>query len=248
MSPPTAPLVVFIHGVACDHSVWQAPAGALAARGRQVWAPDLPGHGARAQAAPTSVQEATAWLLDQLPASAAHAPIALVGHSWGSLIALEAAARLGARASHLALLGTASPMRVTPALLALAASAPEQALARIHHYAHGLGTDSDSAQRALAMGLRVLRGNPAANVLLQGLQACERYQGAEAALAALQCPLLFITAALDRMTPAAAAQGLIDAARARGLPTAHHELPVGHDLLSEAPEASTALLLNFLAP
>ena len=42
---------------------------------------------------------------------------ALVGHSWGSLIALEAAARLKERVTHLALVGTAFPMKVSPALL-----------------------------------------------------------------------------------------------------------------------------------
>jgi hypothetical protein len=39
---------------------------------------------------------------------------ALVGHSWGSLIALEAAARLKERISHLVLVGTAFPMKVRP--------------------------------------------------------------------------------------------------------------------------------------
>jgi pimeloyl-ACP methyl ester carboxylesterase len=34
---------------------------------------------------------------------------ALIGHSWGSLIAMETAARLGDRISHLVLVGTAFP-------------------------------------------------------------------------------------------------------------------------------------------
>ena len=42
---------------------------------------------------------------------------ALVGHSFGSLIALEAAATAPERVSHLALVGTAYPMKVSPALL-----------------------------------------------------------------------------------------------------------------------------------
>jgi pimeloyl-ACP methyl ester carboxylesterase len=41
----------------------------------------------------------------------------LVGHSWGSLIALETAARLKDRITHLALVGTAFPMKVSPALI-----------------------------------------------------------------------------------------------------------------------------------
>ena len=41
----------------------------------------------------------------------------LVGHSLGSLIALEAAARAPERVAHLAMVGTAYPMKVSPALL-----------------------------------------------------------------------------------------------------------------------------------
>lgn len=235
---------LFIHGVACDHSVWARPAAALAARGWQVLAPDLPGHGGGAAPAPASVQAGADWALAQLPPTG---PVALIGHSWGSLIALEAAARLGPRASHLALLGTASPMRVAPALLDLAASAPEEALARIIRYAHSLPEDSAPAQQQLAMGLRVLRANPAQPLLLQGLQACDRYQDAEAALAALACRLLFLTGSHDRMTPPAAAAALIAQARATGLAVQAHELPTGHDIEGEAPAQTLALLLSFLA-
>ena len=61
---------LFIHGVACDHSVWARPAAALAARGWQVLAPDLPGHGGGAAPAPASVQAGADWALAQLPPDA----------------------------------------------------------------------------------------------------------------------------------------------------------------------------------
>ncbi len=38
--------------------------------------------------------------------------VILMGHGWGSLIALAAAAQFGERISHLVLIGTASPMAV----------------------------------------------------------------------------------------------------------------------------------------
>src|SRR5256885_16648731 len=50
----------------------------------------------------------------------------------GSLIAMEAAARLGARVSHLVLVGTAYPMKVSPALLDSALSTPEQAIRMVN--------------------------------------------------------------------------------------------------------------------
>jgi pimeloyl-ACP methyl ester carboxylesterase len=55
-----------------------------------------------------------------------------VGHSWGSLIALEAAARLQERASHLVLVGTAFPMKVSPALLEASLNEPEKALRMVN--------------------------------------------------------------------------------------------------------------------
>jgi pimeloyl-ACP methyl ester carboxylesterase len=51
------------------------------------------------------------WLLAALDAAGV-TQAALVGHSMGSLIALEAAARAPQRVTHLALLGTAYPMKV----------------------------------------------------------------------------------------------------------------------------------------
>jgi pimeloyl-ACP methyl ester carboxylesterase len=51
---------------------------------------------------------------------------ALVGHSWGSLIALEAAARAPDRVSHLVLVGTAFPMKVSPALLEASLNDPRR--------------------------------------------------------------------------------------------------------------------------
>mgnify|MGYP003329951564 CR=1 FL=1 len=58
---------------------------------------------------------------------------ALVGHSWGSLIALGTASNLKARISHLVLVGTAFPMKVTPALLeaSLNAAIDEAAAAQV---------------------------------------------------------------------------------------------------------------------
>ncbi len=62
------------------------------------------------------------WLLALL-AAAGVAQAALVGHSMGSLIALEAAARAPQRITRLAMIGTAYPMKVSDALFATARDA-----------------------------------------------------------------------------------------------------------------------------
>src|SRR5207244_5808964 len=97
---PALPCVVFIHGALNDHSVWTLLARWFAHHGHAVLAPDLPGHG-RSEGPPLASVEALAdWLLALLDAAGVGSA-ALVGHSMGSLIALEAAARAPARATRL---------------------------------------------------------------------------------------------------------------------------------------------------
>lgn len=108
---PAKPTVVFIHGVVNDHSVWALQSRHLAHHGTNVLAVDLPGHCRSAGDAPPSEEEAADFIAALLDAAGAH-QAALVGHSWSSLIALEAAVRLKQRVTHLVLVGTAFPMKV----------------------------------------------------------------------------------------------------------------------------------------
>ena len=88
---PALPTVVFVHGALHDHSVWTLLARWFAHHGRSVLAVDLPGTcGARARR--SRVEDLADWLLALLAAAGVQR-VALVGHSMGSLIALEAAAR-----------------------------------------------------------------------------------------------------------------------------------------------------------
>ena len=98
MSPRTvvkpAP-VLMVHGAFCGGWVFERLAGAFAAAGHPVSAPDLPGHGAdepRDAASGLSMSVyATAIAAE---ARALGAPPVLVGHSMGGLVALLAAAQV----------------------------------------------------------------------------------------------------------------------------------------------------------
>ena len=123
----TLPCVVFVHGAMHDHSVWTLLARWFANHGRSVLAVDLPGHG-RSPGAPLASVEALAdWLLGVLDAAGV-ARAAFVGHSMGSLVALEAAARAPGRADRLVMIATAYPMKVSDALLATARDEPLRAI------------------------------------------------------------------------------------------------------------------------
>ena len=76
-----------------DHSVWIQQSLYLANDGWNVPAVDLPGHCKSQDEAPSSAEEAANFICALLDASGIK-KAAPVGHSWGSLIALDAATTL----------------------------------------------------------------------------------------------------------------------------------------------------------
>lgn len=247
---PAKPTAVFIHGVLNDHSVWILQTRWFAHHGWNVLAVDLPGHCKSQGEPPRSVEEGAAFILALLDAAGVK-KAALVGHSFGSLIALEAAARAPERVSHLVLVGTASPMKVSPALLENAQSDPMKAIAMVNVFSHsmlapppsslGPGTWLYGGARALMK--RVLASNREVNVFHRGFVACDSYAGGDAAMEKVQCPVLFVLGRADAMTPAKAAQSL--QARARNGRTVL--VDGGHQMMEEAPDQVLFAMRDFLA-
>src|SRR5271157_5236752 len=110
------PAIVFLHGAGMDHSVWALLARAFAHHGFAVLAPDLPGHGRSGGTALSSITALADWTAALIDAAGV-GQVRLVGHSMGSLVALETAARHPAKVTALALIATAAPMRVSDDLL-----------------------------------------------------------------------------------------------------------------------------------
>ncbi len=247
------PTAVLLHGVLNDHSVWGLQSRYLAHHGWNVLAVDLPGHCRSAGQAPSSVEEAAGFVAALMDAAGVK-QAALIGHSWGSLIALEAAAQLGARVSHLVLVGTAFPMKVSPALLEAALNEPMKALHMINVFSRStlapppssLGPGTWVYGASLALGRRVLASNRAVNVFHRGFQACNDYAGGLEAMARVTCPVLFVLGAQDQMTQSKAAQALIEAGKVAGKKLEVQSLPVGHHQMTEAPEATLQAIKDFL--
>jgi pimeloyl-ACP methyl ester carboxylesterase len=247
------PTVVMIHGVLNDHSVWILQSRYLANHGWNVLAVDLPGHCRSAGDAPSTVEAAADFIVALLDAAGVERA-ALVGHSFGSLIALEAASKLKDRASHLALVGTAFPMKVSDVLLDAALNDPAKGIQMINLFSRStlsappsaLGPGTWVLGGSTALNQRVLKSNPAANVFHLGFKACNDYANGLAAVSKISCPVLFLLGAQDQMTPPAAARALIDTALASGKATHVTHVPVGHHQMTEAPEATLAALRDFL--
>jgi len=245
------PTVIFLHGVLNDHSVWILQTRYLAHHGWNVLAVDLPGYCRSAGAPPATVEDAADFVLALMDA-AGLAKAALVGHSFGSLIALEAAARAPDRISQLVLVGIAFPMKVSPALLDASLNEPMKALEMVNIFSRSTLAPPPSAMgpgtwvygASLALGRRVLASNANINLFHTGFKACDSYTHGEEAMAQVSCPVLFVLGSVDQMTPPKAAQGLIQKAR-------HGQvvyLPGGHQQMNETPEPMLAALTGFLKP
>jgi pimeloyl-ACP methyl ester carboxylesterase len=232
---PKLPLVVFLHGAGFDRTVWQLLARWFAHRGSSVLAPDLPGHGLSGGAPLTSIGALADWTAALIDATGAN-KATLIGHSMGSLIALETAARHPEKVSALALICTAAAMRVSPQLLAAAEAGERGAVDMINRWGHGQRAEIGGS---LAPGLwmsgcgeRVL-GRAGDGVIHADLSACHRYEDALASAAKVRAPAVVVLGERDQMTPLKAGKELAAAlpdARVVVLPGA------GHMLMSERPD------------
>src|SRR3954463_13423426 len=134
------PAIVLLHGAGFDHTTWALHSRWFAHHGFGVLAPDLPGHGRSSGTPLSSIAEMADWtaaLLDAVGAAKAR----LVGHSMGSLIALETAARRPEKFSALDRIGPAATMTVGPDLLKAAAANDPSAVHMVSVW--GLGPSAE---------------------------------------------------------------------------------------------------------
>jgi pimeloyl-ACP methyl ester carboxylesterase len=239
------PTVVFIHGAANDHSVWSLQSRYFAHHGHNVLAVDLPGHGRTKGTALGSVEAIADWiaaLLDSVRVGAA----ALVGHSMGSLAALDCAARHGDRVTKLVLIGPAAPMTVGDELLDAAQRNDHVAFALITGWSYSagkrLGGSTVPGLWLMGNAMRLLE-RTAPGVLHTDLVASHSYAAGVAAAAKVRSPALAIVGGRDIMAPPKNARALIAAlsdVRAVEFPG------TGHALMAEEPDAVLDHLRAFL--
>ncbi|MGZ8994519.1 MAG: alpha/beta fold hydrolase, partial [Burkholderiaceae bacterium] len=132
---------------------------------------------------------------------------------------------------------------------------PAQAMDMINVWSHSASIDAFDRKPSspgpgfsnvwsnLRLMQRVAQRN-GADVLHADFTACNAYQRGAQAAAELTCPVLFILADSDSMTPARAAQPLIDACRD---PTVVTLAGAGHSLMAENPDGVLKALRHFAA-
>ena len=235
------PTIVLLHGAGFDHTTWALHSRWFAHHGFGVLAPDLPGHGRSGGKALSTIAEMADWTAALL--DAAGVPRAkLVGHSMGSLIALETAARHPTKVTALSLIGTAATMTVGPDLLRAAEANDHDAVDMVSIW--GLGYQAELGG-SLAPGLWMHYGAQRVleqcrpGVLFSDLSACNAYQGALAAAAQIKVPATLILGERDMMTPARAGKAL-----AAALPNSRTVVlsGAGHMMMVERPDELLAAL------
>lgn len=233
---PARESIVFIHGAGMDHTVWTMYARHFARHGRNVVSVDLPGHGRSGGEPKASIEDMADWIvavLDELGIG----KTALVGHSLGSLVALDCAARHPARVRALTIVGSTAPMPVSDAILDASAANDHAAFEMLTEYGyskrHLYGGNANPGMWMVGSTLRLFeRSGP--GVLHADMNACNQYlQGLERA-ATITCPVLMVLGQGDRLTPVRSTMPLQEA-----LPEPRVVVleASGHTLMAEAPNA-----------
>ncbi len=246
---PALPCVVLVHGALNDHTVFTLLARWLAHHGRSVLAVDLPGHMRSAGPALASIEAMADWLLALMNAAGVQRA-ALAGHSMGSLVALEAAARAPERATHLLMLGSCVPMPVPQALLDLSLNDTAAAINRVVGFSlstlaakpsyPGPGVWLHGGNRALMHQVLAAQGD--ARLFHTDFSACNAYTGGLEAAGRVRCPATMVLGQADQMTLPRGAKEV-----AQRLKATVHTLPAGHQLMAEAPDALLAAVRAALA-
>ena len=228
------PVVLLLHGAGMDSTVWQLQTRYLAHRGLRAVAIDLPAHGRSDGEAIGSIVEMADWVMRFLDAAGfdrAH----VVGHSMGTFIALELAARYPNRIESITLCGTATGMPVHPELLDAAEHDLPRAAALMAAWslakpAHvGL---NPTPGLWMTGGARALVEVSRPGVLASDFRACMAYDRAGAAASEVACQATVVIGRGDKMTPPKSGRAL-----ATALPTANVvELDAtGHMMMVEHP-------------
>ena len=236
------PTIVFLHGAAMDHTVWTLPARYFARHDFNVVALDLPGHGRSDGPAFSDVDVMSTWLSTLLAAVTAEEHI-LVGHSMGSLLAWDWAAKNPNLCRKLVLLGTSMPMPVTDQLLNAAkendAASFEMANTWSHSSRGKFGFNPNPGVWMFGHGLRLMNRS-SDDVFYADLSVCNK---ASLNPSQIQCPILLILSESDQMTPYRGGTTVAEQVNKASVVT----LPgSGHSMLSECPNEVLDALIDFV--
>jgi pimeloyl-ACP methyl ester carboxylesterase len=230
------PPLVLIHGAAGSRLFW--PPGLRHLTGVDVYALDLPGHGASGGDECSTI-DAYAGAVGEWMENVGLKGVVCAGHSMGSAIALALTLKRPRSVVGLILVGGAPNLRVNRRLLELSASVTtaRQAVDLIVDWSFG----SKAPARLVELARRRMADVPA-RVLHNDFQACNEFD-LRSDLGRIQEPVLALCGAEDRMTPPDQSRALV-----AGLPRSRLSLVEGggHMVMLEQPETVVKVFEMFL--
>ena len=197
-----SPLIIFIHGAACDHTLWLYQTRYFFNKNFSIISMDLPGHGKNLSKPISSIKQLSN-LMKKLIKSLPNKEIYLVGHSMGSLICLETSLENFKAIKKIFLIGSAYPMQVNNSLLLK--SKTDQDLAIKDMITWSL-SDKIKLNGSNLIGLNlpnlinVIMSNSRNGLLYKNLIACNNFILNKNKIKEVKTPFIIIAGSNDIMT------------------------------------------------
>jgi len=197
-----SPLIIFIHGAACDHTLWQYQTRYFFNKNFSIISMDLPGHGKNLTKSLSSVKKLSN-LIKKLIQSLPNKEIYLVGHSMGSLICLETSLESFSTIKKIFLIGSAYPMHVNKNLLLKSKADQDLAIKDMINWSL---SDTIKLNGANLIGLdlpnliNVTMSNSRKGLLFKNLTACNNFVLDTNKIKEVRTPFTIISGSNDIMT------------------------------------------------
>lgn len=237
--------IVFIHGTGMDHSVWTSSVRYFLRKNRDVLSIDLPGHGKSSGKLISSISDFSDQVFKLLDNNSVK-KCSIVGHSMGSLIALEMASSQPHRVKSMSLIGTAYPMQVNDQLLEFAKSDVQKAIDILTFmgYSHQarIGRNKNPGIWMTESTRRLMQQSKK-GVIYNDLLACSNFKGGLEKAKKVTAKVQLILGSNDYLTPTRKAVDLIDSFKN---PDVKQIADSGHTLMAEDPNKVLDYLIEAL--
>ena len=217
-----------------DHTVWTLPIRHFVRKKVDVIAIDLPGHGKNQDKALKSIDKISTYLFNFLDKNSI-SECSIVGHSMGSLIALEMASSVPERINAISMIGTAFPMQVGEALLESAKQNSQVAIDILtfmgYSYSSRLGGNKNPGMWMTESTRRLMQKSKK-GVIYKDLKACSEFSDGLEKAKKVTANVQLILGSNDFLTPKVKAQNLINSFQN---PLVEEVLGSGHSMMMEEP-------------
>ena len=191
------PSILLMHGSGLTHIVWSLHEQFYATQGYNVLSVDLPGHGNSEGPSLKSIEEISDWIKSLMNVLDINKLI-IIGHSQGSLVGIDFAARYPNLINGLVLVAGSYKMPVNQDLINYAEAGDEKAVLLMMKWGYegSKAFIGGNPVKKIINSSREIR-----EVLAVDLNACNNYKGGKESLEKINCPTLCIFGDLDKMVP-----------------------------------------------